>query len=636
MARLGDASFVDRVIPLQPPQIFLPRNCSCLYIHLSFFVLEGNLGRHLANRHPGYDKSVDAISNSVARATAVVKKSQPQGKTNQVDYDHLNWLLIRWLVLASLPPSTLEERWLVNSYKFLNPSIQLWPSEKYRTVLDEVFKSMREDVRALLEQVSSKFSITLDFWNSFEQIFYMSVTCQWIDENWCFQKLLLDICRIPYPCGGAEIYRTLVKVLKFYNIENRVLSCTHDNSTSAMHACHTLKEDLDGQKIGPFCYIPCAARTLNVIIDDGLRSAKQVISKIREFVIELNASPVISEDFIQLSTVYQEGTWKFPLDVSARWNGNYQMLDLVRKAGKSMDAVIRKYEEMLGNRMLLGSSDKSVVNIIHLYLEPFYKTTNNICTNKVPTVGLVLFFMDHISETIANCRESRHSPEWLKTAAEEMAKKARNYINQVCNIFTYMTAILDPRIKGDLIPDSLNSENFLDEARTHFMRNYSTSHFSSLSSGYNAQEIEDGGSVSFAEEIARKKRRTSMSSATDELTQYLSEAPAPIPTDVLEWWKVNSTRYPRLSVMARDFLAVQATSVVPEELFCGKGDEIDKQRFCMPHDSTQAILCIKSWIQVGLKFKFKSTEIDYERLMELAAAAAATDFSPPSSDKKQK
>ncbi|XP_012573535.1 putative AC transposase isoform X2 [Cicer arietinum] len=594
---------------------------------------KGNLGRHLANRHPGYDKSVEAVSNSATRPTTVVKKSQPQEKANEMDYDHLNWLLVRWLVLASLPPSTLEEKWLVNSYKFLNPSIQIWPHDKYRTVLDEVFRSMREDVRALLEQVSFKLSITLDFWTSFEQIFYMSVTCQWIDKNWSFQKLLLDICRIPYPCGGAEIYRCLVKVLKFYNIENRVLSCTHDNSSGAMHACHTLKEDLDGQKIGPFCYIPCAARTLNLIIDDGLRSVKQVISKIREFVIELNASSVISQDFIQISTAYQEGTWKFPLDVSARWSGNYQMLDVVRKAGKSVDAVIRKYEETLGSRILLGPSDKSVVNIMHQYLEPFYKTTNDICTSKVPTVGLVLFFMDHISETIATCRESRPSPEWLKSAAEEMAKKARNYINQVCNIFTYMTAILDPRIKGELIPDSLNSQSFLEEARTHFIRNYSVNHLSLMSSGYNAQEIEDGGNVSFAEEIARKKRRTNMTSATDELTQYLSEAPAPIATDVLEWWKINSARYPRLSVMARDFLAVQATSVVPEELFCGKGDEIDKQRFCMQHDSTQAILCIKSWIQVGIKFKFKSTEIDYERLMELAAA---TDNSPAISEKKQK
>ncbi|XP_028763636.1 uncharacterized protein LOC114721911 isoform X1 [Neltuma alba] len=609
------------------------RRCKFCGQTYSIATATGNLGRHLANRHPGYEKSGDAASNPATQHTAVVKKIQPQGKANQVDYDNLNWLLIRWLVTASLPLSTLEERWLVNSFKFLNSSIQLWPNEKYRSVVFEVFRSMKEEVKAFLAQVSSKFSITVDFWTSFDQIFYMSVTCQWIDENWCFRKVLLDICRIPSPHGSTEIYHSLIKVLKLYNIENRVLSCTHDNSQSAMHACHTLKEDLDAQKIGPFCYLPCAARTLSLIIDDGLRSTKSIISKIREFVIELNASSEMAEDFIQMSTAYQEGTWKFPLDVSTRWSGNYQMLDIVRKGGKSIDAVIRKYEETLGSRMVLNSTEKSVASVVHQYLEPFYKTTNNLCTSKVPTVGLVLFFMDHISETIANCRESRHTPDWLKSAAEEMAKKARSYINQVCNIFTYMTAILDPRVKGELIPEGLNSDSFLEEARTHFTRNYSTTHFSSMSAGYSAQEIEDGA-VSFAEEIARKKRRASMSSGTDELSQYLLEAPAPIPTDVLEWWKVNSTRYPRLSVMARDFLAMQATSVVPEELFCGRGDEISKQRFCMSHDSAQSILCIKSWIQVGIKFKFKSTEIDYERLIDMLAAGAI-DSSNTASDKKQ-
>ncbi|XP_038680112.1 zinc finger BED domain-containing protein DAYSLEEPER-like [Tripterygium wilfordii] len=612
------------------------RRCKFCGQSYSIATATGNLGRHLSNRHQGYDKSGDVVpSSSAPQSTPVViKKSQPQGKGPQVDYDHLNWLLIKWLILASLPPSTLEEKWLVNSFKFLNPAIHLWPGEKYKAVLCEVFRCMQDDVRACLEQVCSMVSITLDFWTSYEQICFMSVTCQWIDENWAFQKVLLDVCRISYPSGGNEIYHCLIKVLKMYNIENRVLSCTHDNSQSAIHACHTLKEALDAQKVAPFCYIPCAAHTLNMIIDDGLRTTKPVISKIREFALELNASGEISEDFIQFATAYQEGSWEFPLDTSARWSGNYMMLDIARKAEKSMDAVIRKYKETLGSRLLLNSAEKNAVMIIQGYLEPFYKTTNNICTNKVPTIGLVLFFMDHISETITICRESRHSPDWLKNAAEDMAKKARNYGNQVSNIFTYMTAILDPRIKSELIPESLNKENHLEEARTHFMRNYSTSHFSNVTV-YGAQEIGDGGSVSFAEEIARKKRRPSMNNATDELTQYLSEPLAPIPTDVLEWWKINSTRYPRLSVMARDFLAVQPISVAPEGLFCGKGDEIDKQRLCIPHDSTQAILCIRSWTQVGFKLKYKSTEIDYERLMELAAAAAADNIAT-GFDKKHK
>ncbi|XP_052181296.1 zinc finger BED domain-containing protein DAYSLEEPER isoform X2 [Diospyros lotus] len=611
------------------------RRCKFCGQSYSIATATGNLGRHLTNRHPGYDKSGDTVSTSTQQSITVFRKPQTQAKAPQMELDHLNWLLIKWLILASLPPSALEEKWLVNSYKFLNPSVQLWSGEKFQGVLREVFRSMREDVRVILEQVSSKVSITLDFWASYEQISYMSITCQWIDENWTFQKILLDICHIPSPCGGAEIYHTLVRVLKEYSIENRVLSCTHDNSPDAMHACHTLKEDIDSQKAGPFCYVPCAACTLNSIINDGLRTTKPIISKVREFVQEMNASAQIKDEFVEFAAAYHEGSWKFPLDASSRWSGSYQMLDIVRKAGKSMDTVIRKYEETLGSRMLLNSAEKTAMNIVHAFLEPFYKTTNNLCTYKVLTVGLVVFFMDHISERIAACRDSRLSPDWLKSAAEDMATKARKYNEQVCNIFTYMTAILDPRIKVELIPESLNSENYLEESRAHFIRNYSTGHFPSITSGYGAPELEDGGTVSFAEEIARKKRRATMSLATDELTHYLSEPPAPIPTDVLEWWKLNSARYPRLSVMARDFLAVQATSVAPEELFCCKGNEIDRQRICIPHNSTQSLLCIKSWTQDGMKLKYRSSEIDYEGLMELAATAAA-DNNAAGSDKKHK
>ncbi|GMH17087.1 hypothetical protein Nepgr_018928 [Nepenthes gracilis] len=608
------------------------RRCKFCGQTYSIATATGNLGRHLSSRHPGYEKSGDSVKTAALQlSSTMIRKHQTEAKPPKVDVDYLNWMLVKWLTQASLPPGTLEEKWLVNSFKFLNPSIQIWPAEKFQVVLYEVCRTMQQDVRMTVDQVSSKVAIALEFWTSYEEIYYMSITCQWIDDNWSFQKVLLDICRIPYPCGGAEIYHCLVKVLKMYNIDNKVLTCTHDNSQSAIHACHKLKEDMDSHKLGPFCYIPCAVRTLNMVIEDGLRTTKPVISKVREFVIEMNASSEMSEDFTQFTTAYQEGSWTFPLDVSARWSGHYQMLDIICKAGKSVDSLIRKYEEILGSRILLNSSEKNAINILHDYLEPFYKTTNNICAEKVPTVGLVLFFMDHIFEMIAACKDSRHYPDWLKSAAEDMAKKAQNYNNQVCNVFTYMTAVLDPRIKSELIPENLNSQDNLEEARAHFIRNYSTGHFSSINGVYGTQENGDGGSVSFAEEIARKKRRASMSSATDVLTQYLSEPPAPISTDVLEWWKVNSTRYPRLSIMARDFLAVQATSVAPEELFCSKGAEIVKQRFCMPSHSTQAGFCVKSWIESGFRLRHKSTEIDYDRLMELVAENSASNV-----DKKQK
>lgn len=305
------------------------------------------------------------------------------------------------------------------------------------------------------------------------------------------------------------------------------------------------------------------------------------------------------------------------------------------QASKSMETLVRKHEEQLGSRLLLNTVEKNVVNILHKYLEPFYKTINDICTSKLLTAGMALFFMDHISETILTCKDSRQTPEWLKTAAEDMYAKAQYYSNQVCNAFVYMSAVLDPRIKVELIPEYLNLESYMEEARNHFIRNYSAPYFSSLTNSYTSpQEMEERGNSSFAEEIARKKRRATMNSTTDELTQYLSEPPVPMQTDVLDWWRVNSSRYPRLSLMARDFLAVQSTALLPEHIFCSKGDEIDRKRSSIAQYDTQALLCVNSWMQNGIKLKHKSTEIDCERIMELQAVSAA-ESSSRRFDKKQ-
>lgn len=305
------------------------------------------------------------------------------------------------------------------------------------------------------------------------------------------------------------------------------------------------------------------------------------------------------------------------------------------QASKSMETVVRKHEEQLGSRLLLSTAEKNAVNILHNYLEPFYKTINDMCTSKLLTVGMALFFMDHISETVLTCKDSRQTPEWLKKAAEDMYAKAQCYSNQVCNAFIYMAAVLDPRIKVELIPEYLNLDSYMEEARNHFIRNYSAPYFSSLTNSYTTpQEIEERGNASFAEEIARKKRRATMNSTTDELTQYLSEPPVLMQTDVLDWWRVNSSRYPRLSLMSRDFLAVQSTALLPEHIFCTKGDEVDRQRSSIPQYDTQALLCVNSWMQNGIKLKHKSTEIDCERIMELQAASA-TESSSRRFDKKQ-
>lgn len=105
MGKVEGASFVGRAILLQLP----------------LAIWEGTS----AICHAGYDKTGDGVTNPAPQPITVVKKPQSQAKPPQVDLDHLNWLLIKWLILASLPPSSWRKSGLQTP---LNSSIHQFNS----------------------------------------------------------------------------------------------------------------------------------------------------------------------------------------------------------------------------------------------------------------------------------------------------------------------------------------------------------------------------------------------------------------------------------------------------------------------------------------------------------------------------
>ena len=72
-------------------------------------------------------------------------------------------------------------------------------------------------------------------------------------------------------------------------------------------------------------------------------------------------------------------------------------------------------------------------------------------------------------------------------------------------------------------------------------------------------------------------------------------------TDILQWWKQNETKYPRLSKMVRDILSVMATSVPALQLFSGASLTMSKTRTLLSDLSLKSLICIRSWMKSTLK-----------------------------------
>ena len=90
-------------------------------------------------------------------------------------------------------------------------------------------------------------------------------------------------------------------------------------------------------------------------------------------------------------------------------------------------------------------------------------------------------------------------------------------------------------------------------------------------------EYEDGAGSAGDGTASQTKRRQARSFYVDvdsveaELNVYTRVQQVPLDTDPVMWWKQHVQEFPRLARMARQHLAVPATSASPERLFSSVG-----------------------------------------------------------------
>ena len=88
-----------------------------------------------------------------------------------------------------------------------------------------------------------------------------------------------------------------------------------------------------------------------------------------------------------------------------------------------------------------------------------------------------------------------------------------------------------------------------------------------------------------------------------EAERYLELPAEPMTTDVLEWWANNEIKFPALSVMARQYLGVPATSASAERLFSIAGRNFDDMRQKMGAEMLEMLM----WARVNCEKRHNRT-----------------------------
>jgi hypothetical protein len=187
--------------------------------------------------------------------------------------------------------------------------------------------------------------------------------------------------------------------------------------------------------------------------------------------------------------------------------------------------------------------------------------------------------------------ESDFKIDASKAALMKLAKYY-DISSELCTIAT----VLDPRLKldfyrGDKNPSAENPAEIMSYVRSFYDRDYAP-----------------GGSISQNPSPAKKPNilgrfyKKSTASDKSEIAVYLSE---PVADDypefqVLDYWKINSARFPNLSRMARDYLAVPGTSTPSERAFSGGRQLITDFRCRLKGETITACSCLRTGDDNGI------------------------------------
>ena len=75
-----------------------------------------------------------------------------------------------------------------------------------------------------------------------------------------------------------------------------------------------------------------------------------------------------------------------------------------------------------------------------------------------------------------------------------------------------------------------------------------------------------------------------------ELDQYLSHPDLDVEKLPMEWWNMESTRYPHVSQLARNYLSLCASSVPSERVFSCGGNIVSDKKTCLKPDKVDSLV----------------------------------------------
>ncbi|XP_052199126.1 zinc finger BED domain-containing protein DAYSLEEPER isoform X2 [Diospyros lotus] len=526
--------------------------------------------------------------------------------------------IARMIIMHDYPLHIVEHPGFIAFVQSLQPRFDMVSFNAVQGDCVATYLREKQGLQRLIEGIPGRICLTLDLWTSSHTLGYVFLTGHFIDIDWKLHRKTLNVVMEPYPESDAAFSHAVAACLSDWSMEGRLFTLTINQPLSEaaidnLRALLSIKNPL--MLNGQLLVGDCLARTLSSIAQEALRVAHDIVKKIRDSVKYVKTSESHEEQFLELKQQLQVPSTKtLVLDDQTRWNTTYEMLiaasDL-KEVFSCLDTSDPDYKEAPSMEVW------KQVETLCTFLKLLFDAASTLTAPTIPTTNR--FFHEAWKLQLELARAVQGEDPFISNITKPMQEKFDKYWKDCCLVLA-IAVIMDPRFKMKLVEfsftkiygnDAATYVKLVDDGIHELFLEYvalplplTPAYMAEASGGNPKPDDAQGGSGLINDELGLTDfdmyiMETTSQQSRSELDEYLQESllPRVHEFDVLGWWKLNKTKYPTLSKMARDILTIPLCTLGPESVFDTVRKEMDSYRCSLRPETLEALVCAKDWLK---------------------------------------
>ncbi|CAN1762015.1 Zinc finger BED domain-containing protein RICESLEEPER 2 [Linum perenne] len=543
--------------------------------------------------------------------------------------------LAEMIIVDELPFRFVEHAGFIRFVVVCCPDFRIPSRKTIRMEYVKIFLHAKARLKEFVkESCAGRVSITTDTWTSVQNLNYMCITAHYVGKDWKLHKRIINFTKITSH-RGDDIGAKIAECLQEWGLTN-LFTVTLDNASANDVACTFLRNKLEtwGNSFmdGRYLHVRCVAHIVNLVVNDGLNEIGMSVRRVREAVRWVHSSGQREEKF-KAQVIAQNVQCKkmVSMDCPTRWNSTFLMLDTAltfEPVFTVLDAIDPTFkEDLLARKTSSGvpigtptPEDWKLVRNLTKFLKFFNRMTLMASNQKYCTVHLFIGELtrlyNHIRKAVAG------SDQHVANVAWNMRHKVEKYWdesvdeNVKMNKIFYVALLFDPKHKMQMLDHcltvmygALRGQQLKTMVKDELVKMFDKYRDSLLESeAAQAQrpaappvipEEDDDYDDTFAGYDLQHK----VIGNRAELDKYLDDAREGAEDvteefDILGWWKVvGAYKYPIMTEIAKDILAIPISSVASETAFSNGGRVLDDFRSSLIPSIVEALICSDDWLR---------------------------------------